>query len=188
MAQFTTLNLEQSLARFLADAFLSRSYQVYWRDTKQTEGTGSPTVTILRDFPDTPAYLVHQSETQEDHLVKVPAFAIQCFVDPWTTAFERLGVGESAFTWRAEVRIDGFADSELQWYALQKMFQEVCNPDARITLRDYQADLTIATPPTAVDYVELDNISIRRLELGGPDQPSAARYYINVSATARYPE
>lgn len=187
--KFTSLNIEQSVARYYADKLLDNGYQVYWWDTKQAEGTAGPIITFVRDFPEQPTTIVFPTEAQEDHLIRVPAFAVKVFIDPATTEAARAGIGEGAFEWVADVRVDGFVHTELQWYTFQKHFTEwFAHPDVRITLRDYQADLTNPAPDPCDGYVQLENVSVARQELAGPLLPAAARYYIRVSSTATYLE
>lgn len=189
MSVFTRVNIEQSFSRYLADKFIEAEYAVYWFNSKQTEGVATNgTVTLLRDFPENPAYLVGPSETQEDHLIKVPALSIRS--KPKTTqASERQGIGESLFDWASEVRIDGFAATEEQWYTFSNLFSDWFTPDTLIELRDYQSYMYLAdTPPVEDDQIRLENIMIDIDEAKGNSIPSAARYYIWIGTTARFVE
>ena len=189
MSVFTRVNIEQSVSRYLADKFIEAEYAVYWFNSKQTEGLATNgTVTLLRDFPENPAYLVGPNETQEDHLIKVPAFAIRAKPKN-TSASERQGIGENVFEWSSEIRIDGFTATEEQWYKFSTLFSEWFNPDTRIELRDYQAYMYLSdVPPVEDDHIRLDNIMIDIDEAKGNSIPSAARYYIWIAATAKFVE
>jgi hypothetical protein len=186
---FTDLNIEQSLAKYLADLFSAAGYKIYWWDTKQTVGSQSVQVTFVREFPEDPAYLVNSDQTNlTDSHIKVPALTIRSVSTPSADDGTRLGIGESIFDWEAEVRVEGFADNEKQWYEFTKLFQTwLMNPDVRVPVADYQADLTNTTPTINSQYMRFFDKDLRRTELDA-SFPVAARYFIGFAATARFIE
>lgn len=185
MSKFTPLNIEQSVAKFFADKLILEGYQIYWKDTKQTEGVASDTVTILRQFPEEAAAFALPDVTQEAGIVKVPAFSVFANL-PSTNETKRMGLGESIFEWDIGLRIDGFLDTELRWYQFAGLFQGwFGNPDTRITIYDWEADLNNASPPALTPYLQLDSTDIVRQELAGLP---AARYYLSVNTNAKFIE
>jgi hypothetical protein len=184
MSQFTPLNVEQSVAKYLSTQFQGLGNKIYWHDTEQTEGSGSVEVTLLRTFPTDPTLLVSQSTTREVGMIKVPAFAI--FMDrPETGEADRMGIGESLFEWSASIRIDGFVDSELEWYKYHNLFKDWFHIDVRIDLYDYEADINSTDPSLAPNKLHLNSTQVFRREL---DYTNAARYYIFLSTTVTYIE
>jgi hypothetical protein len=184
MSQFTPLNVEQSIAKYLADQFQTEGHQIYWHDTEQTEGSGSTEITLLRSFPLDPTLLVGQGTTREVGMIKVPAFAI--FMDrPETKEQDRMGIGESVFDWASSVRIDGFVDTEYEWYVYQNLLKDWFHIDTRIDLYDYQADINNASPALGSSTLGLTSTQVFRREL---DFTNAARYYLFLSTTATYIE
>lgn len=186
---FTDLNLEQSVARYLANQFLAASYSVYWWDTKQTEGTGT-TISFVRDIPADPVFLVRYSEPQQDHLIRVPCIAVTTPVSPKTDDTNRMGIGEQAFQWSAYCRVEAFADTEPQWYALTSLLQSwLMHPDVRISVANYQADLTNAVPTIVTEKIQFSETMLAKKELGkSVTMPEASRYYIAFSASAKFVE
>jgi len=184
MSIFTPLNIEQSIAKYLATKFIEAGYKIYWYDTGQQEGTGSVIVTLLRDFPPNATALVRQSATPAAGQVRVPAFSIVANA-PGTTSAQRMGIGEAAFEWSAMLRLDGFADTELQWYKFHNMFKDWFGPDTYITLYDQESDINSDDPTAAEQKIHLLVTQTNRMEL---DYDSAARYYIMLVSTATFIE
>jgi hypothetical protein len=184
---FTDLNIEQSIAKYLADKFSAAGFQIYWWDTKQTVGSQPVQVTFMREIPEDAAYLVHQSETQTDNLIRVPAFTVKCLKSPKTNWEDRQGIGESLFAWTAEVRVEGFADNEKQQYDFMSYFKDwLMHPDIRVELADYHSDLSVANPVALPEFILFQDCDLRKAEL--LNVPDAARYFIQFAATARYIE
>lgn len=179
---YTPLNLEQSLARYLADKFKSVGYSVYWHDTKQTEGTGTK-VTIVRKFPPQATQFVKQSSTQASPgAIKVPAFSMWV-QNPKQVADGRMGLGDSEFLWNANARIDGFADTELEWYKIRGWFRDWFGVDVRTSVYNYQANIN-STSPSELNYqMQYLNTDINGEEL---DETPAVRYYINCLTTLEF--
>jgi len=184
MSQFTPMNVEQSIAKYVADKFKLAGYKIYWRDTGQREGTGAVEVTILRDFPTTANLLVQQDAPLLPGQIRAPAFAVIAN-SPTTGPASRLGIGESIFEWNINVRIDGFADTELQWYKFQTMFKEWFHPDVRLDLLDQEANINTASPTIATQKMHLGFTQVFRREL---EYDNAARYYLFIGSIATFIE
>lgn len=186
MSVWTPLNLEQSLARYLADQLKSEGYDIKWYDTGQLESVGGDiTMTILREFPEEPKNFARQNGPTGAGIINVPAFSVFAS-SPSTRNSERMGIGESAFQWQMDARVDGFVDTELQWYGFAKLFKEwFGHPDIRVSLRDYESDLTNPNPVECAEKVQFIDADIFRREL--QEQP-AVRYYLNVTMTALFIE
>ncbi len=73
-------------------------------------------------------------------------------------------------------RSEGLQDFFKDWFG---------HPDVRMTIRDYEANLTNPNPTASTEYVQFQNVDIFRREL--QEQP-AVRYYLNVTMTALYIE
>lgn len=186
MPLLTPLNLEQSIARYLADQFKAEGYNIYWRDTGQTESvSGSYTVTLTKQFPTEATNFANHGESAGPTVVNVPAFAVYCDV-PQTDPSTRQGIGEGVFEWEADINIDGFADDELQWYIFKGLFKDwFGNPDVYVTLYDYQSDLSDPNPSAADGWIQFINGNVLDSELS--ERP-AVRYYLNINATALFVE
>ena len=186
MPLLTPLNLEQSIARYLADQFKAAGYNVYWKDTGQTEDvSGSYTVTLLKKFPEEAANFANHGESAGPTAINVPAFVVYCDV-PQTDPSTRQGIGEGVFEWEAGVTVDGFADDELQWYIFKGLFKDwFGDPDVYVTLYDYQSDLTNPSPTAADGKIQFVNTSILDTEL---NERPAVRYYLNINSTAIFVE
>lgn len=185
--KFTSLNIEQNIARYVADNFKAKGYDIYWWDTKRYEGSGSRVLTIVREFPEDPAYIVSQSEPQENHLIRVPAFTVQSFRDPTARDVDRTGIGDLSFEWSAGIRVDGFAGSEKEYYDFAAWFREWFNPNTRIPLRDYHVDLTNPAPPIEFEPITVEDVDIFRSE-SREATPAATRYYVAMTAIAKFIE
>lgn len=186
MGRYTPLNLEQSVARYLSEKFIEEDYGIYWYDTKQTVVGSGTQVSILRKFPPKSNSFARQDSTiSSPGLIKVPAFTI--FVNGVKTdEGQRLGIGETVFTWTASARIDGFADNELEWYKIRGWFSDwFGNPDSRTTVYDYQADINSDAPDALGYQIQYRNTDVLGDEL---DETPAVRYYINCSATLEFVE
>lgn len=184
MSQFTTLNIEQSVAKYLSDQFQTEGYKIYWHDTGQSEGSGDTELTLLRSFPREASLIVHQDATREVGMIKSPAFAT--YADrPSTNDYGRIGIGEGLFEWQAGVRVDGFADTEYEWYLLQNFLKDWFHPDIRVDLYDYQADINSASPDLVEHKLFFESTQVFRRELGFT---GAARYYVFLSTTATFIE
>ena len=184
MPVFTPLNVEHSISRYLANKFLAEGYSVYWQDTGQVEGTGSVEVTLIREFPPTATLLISQKSTRKPGQVKVPAFSVMANA-PSVPKVKRMGIGEGVFERTMVMRIDGFADTELQWYQLQTDFVEWFGPDVRITLYDQQKDITVPNPVAEIQTMGFELTQVIRREL---EYDNAARYYLFVSTMATFIE
>lgn len=183
---FTPLNIEQSLARYLADRFKEKGYNIKWFDSQQVEDVGgAKTVTLVKDFPAEATNLASHDGQKGANIINVPAFSV--FATPAVTEMRaRQGIGESLFQWQATIRIDGFADTELEWYHFSGYFSEwFGNPDTTVTLYDYDADLTSNTPTALDQRIQFVETDIGRVEL---DERPAVRFYINMSITAIFVE
>lgn len=182
--QYIPLNLEQSIAKYLSDQFQSVGYSVYWFDTKQTEGSGTQ-VTIARRLPGQQASYARQSTSVvSPGIIKLPAFTV--FVnDQKTDATKRLGLGDSEFIRNATVRVDGFADNELEWYKIRGWFSAWFGVDVRTTVYDYQADINDPNPSELNYQLQYLDTDVFGDEL---DNTPAARYYINMQSTLEFVE
>jgi len=184
MSQFTSLNVEQSVASYLSTQFQAVGYKIYWHDTEQTVGSGSVELTLLRNFPPEQNLLIKAASTRLPGTVKVPAFSV--YANPPTTSRRnRMGLGEELFTWTIPVRIDGFAHTEYQWYVMQNLLKDWFTPDTRITLYDFQADINSDSPEELTQKLEFDNTVVLRNELNYVD---ASRYYLILNTTATFIE
>lgn len=185
MPILTQLNLEQSIARYLADSFKTAGYNILWKDTGQTESVGGEyTVTFARRFPEVSADFANHGQASGPSVINVPAFTVFCDV-PSTGPQDRQGIGESVFEWQASVTVDGFADDELQWYKFKTLFAQWFHPDVYVALYDYESDLSDATPTAADGYIQFIDASVLDSEL--VDKP-AVRYYLNIGSTALFVE
>ena len=184
MSQFTSMNVEQSVAKFLADLFVTAGYKIYWKDTGQTQGTGSTVITLLRDFPPSANLLIKQSSVLAPGEIKVPAFAISAG-SPTTSYAERMGIGETIFRRTMNIRIDGFVDTEMQWYKFETLFTTWFNPDIRISLYDQETNINNPAPTAATQKIHLEYTQVFRREL---DYDTAARYYLLVGSLATFIE
>lgn len=184
MDLLTPLNIEQSITRYLADTLTSNGYKVYWYDSRQEEGAGNTTVSIVRSFPSEPTNFIPRDGTQKVGLVKVPAISVFC--EPGTTdEINRLGLGEGLFNWSFEVRTEFITDLELEWYTFSnKLVDWLGNPDVRIEVLDYDDDLSDPTPSSTSEHLQLVGTDVFREYLG---ENSALQYYINLRATATIP-
>lgn len=182
----TPLNIEQSLARYLADQFKTEGFNIKWFDSNQTENIGGvKTVTLIKEFPAEATNMARHDGPFGANIINVPAFSVFSNV-PSTDATQRMGIGESLFEWQAQVRIDGFADTELEWYTFAGYFQQwFGNPDIRIDLRDYQSDLTSSSPIVTEEKIQFLNSDISKTEL---DERPAVRFYLNLITTAVFVE
>jgi hypothetical protein len=181
--RFSAINVEQSIARYLADNFQDLGYAIRWWNTRKTEGTGN-TVTFIRKFPNVSTDFVNQASNKTSPtLIKVPAFTV--FANsPRTSGEDRLGIGERLFDWTTQVRIDGFADNELEWYQFHGWFADwMGDPDVEVTLYDFESDLENDNPAPLDATLSFENVDVLRDEIF--EQP-AVRYYISVSFTAKY--
>lgn len=183
MSQFTPLNVEQSVARHLADKFIADSKSIYWQDSETTEGAGDE-VTLLREFPPEPSLLIKSTSSRVPGTVKVPAFTVVANA-PTTSEAQRIGIGESLFEWTLLCRIEGFAEDELQWYLLHNQLKDWFNPDTRISLYDYQADINSESPALVEQRMHLNGIQVVRREL---NFDNAARYYLALNTNVTFIE
>lgn len=187
MPIFNSVNIEQSIVQYLATKFDSKNYSQYYYETKQLVGSETNRITFLRSIPEDPSYFVLPNQPQDDHLVRVPVVCVRVAGGPSTEDADRMGIGESAFDWKAEVRIECLAASELQWYTFEAWFHDwLLHPDIRIDVYDYLADLTSSSPDLSGEVIRLQDIDFKRIELS--NVPVAARYYTAIAATARYIE
>jgi len=186
MPQFTPLNLEQNLFRYLADKLKTEGYNIFWKDSNQTESVaGTTTVTLVRQFPEDMTAIAKQDGPTGESIINVPAFSIFSQV-PETNETERMGIGESAFVWSGQVRIDGFANDKFEWYKFASWFQDwFGNPDTYVDLYDYEADISSETPQLAVEKIRFQNAFIVRQEFF--DNP-ATKFYINLTITTLFIE
>lgn len=186
MGMWTLLNLEQSVARYLADQLKSDGFNIKWVDTHRIESvSGAITVSILREFPEEVKNFAKQDGPSSPGIVNTPAFSVYA-ASPSTSASTRQGIGEGVFEWQMALRIDGFVDDEWQWYQFATRLKNwFSHPDIRISLYDYEADLTSNSPTLSDQTVMLVGTDIARIEL--IEQP-AARYYLNVTTTAVFVE
>lgn len=182
----TSLNIEQSVAKYLADKFKDQGYNILWFDSGQVESVGgSETITLVRDFPDDITHMAPQDGQTGPSIVNVPAFSVYTTV-PNTDKSRRQGIGEGVFEWQADVRIDGFTDTELQWYRFSSWFQTwFGNPDVMVDLYDYESDIDSATPTLADEKLQFAETTISRREL---DARPAVRFYLNIAATLLFIE
>jgi hypothetical protein len=190
---FTEINIEQSLAKYLSEKFAAEDYRTHWWDTNVTSGEGSKQITIIRNIPEDPAYLVLPQTQQaaplpevQQRLVPVPLLSATVGSSPKTELSRRMGIGEGVFEWLAEVRIEGFASSELEWYRLLAWFKVwLMHPDTRIEVRDYERDLTDPDPDPTGEYLWFRDCDLVKQELP-TGLPDAARYYVQFGASARF--
>lgn len=183
---FTELNLEQSIARYFANKLLAEGYSVYWHETKRLEGVG-PAVTILREFPRDPTYLILPDQPLDSQKIRLPAFTITA-ANPKTDVSRRLGVGESIFEWTAEIRLYGLVDSEQRWYEFSKHFKHwFGHPDIRVDLLNQEADLTNPNPPIATEKIQFTNVDVYRDKLS-IELPTTIHYYVQLAALATFVE
>lgn len=182
----TPLNIEQSLARYLADKFKAIGFNIKWFDTQQFESvSGTKTITIVKNFPNESTNIASHDGPSGASIINVPAFSVVSS-PPQTTETERMGLGESVFEWRVDIRIDGFADTELEWYQFAGYFVEwFGNPDVRVSLYDYQSDLSSTTPTECDEKIQFTNTDVGKTEL---DERPAVRFYLNMSTTALFVE
>lgn len=186
MSVFTELNLEQSVARYFADKLIDQGYSVHWHSTKQTEGVGLA-VTIIREFPKDPTYLVLPDQPADSNKVRIPAFTITA-ANPKTEARKRLGLGESIFEWTAELRLYGLVDTEQRQYAFVRLLKDwFGHPDIRVDLLDQEADLQNPNPPVQEEKIQFTNVDIYREKLS-LELPAATHYYVQLAATAQFIE
>lgn len=186
MATFHDLNIEQSLASYLASKFVDEGLEVYWKNTQQTQGAGDDTVTFVRDFPEDPTYLVMPDQELRDSTVRVPAITVRCTLPPSARETDAMGIGETVMDWRAELRVEAFAATERQWYNFRYYFSRwLANEQVRIPIADYAADLE-ATPDADPQPLRIENPDLRPQEFNSDIE--AARYYIQFAATLRFAE
>lgn len=187
MPSYTKLNLEQSIAKYLADQFVALGYSVYWRDSKQTQGTGERVVTLVRSFPvEQTAFVGQASETTSEGHIKVPAFSVAVELGS-TRPQDRMGLGESVFEWSAGARIDGFADNEFEWYKLSSSFRNwFGSPDIRVPVYDYESDLTNESP-SELEHPIMFGSALFFTDKNPALQPPV-RYYLNCQATINFIE
>lgn len=185
---YTVTNIQQSIARYLADRFKEKNYSVFWFNTKQTEvvGGSDKTVTLVRAFPnDAKTFVRVDSPQKGPSTITVPAFTVYVSDDPRATPQNRMGLGESSFLWTAEIGIDGFADNELEWYTIRGWFKDWFYPDVRVTVYDYDEDLTDNNPEALPEPIQFTFSTTRGQIL---DDTPAVRYYIHCLTTAEFAE
>jgi hypothetical protein len=183
---YSPLNIQASIAKYLAERFQEEDYRVFWFDTKVEEGVGDRTVTLVRRFPnDAKAFARQDSTNTSPSIIKVPAFTVYQNT-PSTSDERRLGIGESKFFWNWEIGIDGFADNEFEWYKIQGLFRKwFGNPDTMITVFDYEADLSDPDPDPLDEQLRFINMSLTNQEL---DDNPVIKYYLNTLCTAEFVE
>src|SRR5512140_1773583 len=102
---FTDLNIEQSIAKYLAGLFTTKGFRIYWWDTKVLEagGDNAQIMTVVREYPKDQALIVSQSVPQTDNVVRTPAVCVTVEHSPYTSNKDLMGIGEQAFDWSAEL-------------------------------------------------------------------------------------
>lgn len=183
---YSEINLEQSVARYLADRFLQEGYKVHWFNSRTDEGTGTRTVTITRNLPEEANTYVRQSGTVDSPAsIRLPVFTVYANLTK-TSAKDRLGIGESNFFWKTNIGIDGFADDEQEWYKIRSLFRRwFGNPDERVNVYDFEQDFNDNNPELLDDPIQFLTADIVGRNF---DEAGNNKYYINCMTTAEFVE
>ena len=190
--KYTADNVLVSIQRDLANALKAFGYNVKWRATGEVETytmaglqSAKGTVTLVPEFPATPAYLVKSAGLNDGSIpreqeIQVPAFALVLPTAP--KKIRRAGIGESIFERQRGFRIEGFAWDEFQQRELFDFFYNWLEAGTvMLPVWDYASNP--ASPP-ALDPVEVIRADVQKAEL--IHEVEAIRYYISVSVIISY--
>jgi hypothetical protein len=188
--KYSTVNTLVSLTQDLATALRAAGYNVFWQQTGDTDahtsalGTPLATVTLVKDFPANPTYIVRlKSDNAGTEEVVVPAFTL--YLPDHPRRGPHLGLGHAEYTWTREMWIEGFAFDDFQQKDLGDLLHVWLNgtKDKEFPVRDHVANPV--TPP-ALGAVRVEKATVERLEL--VNQVEAVRYFVRAVTVLAYEE
>jgi len=171
--QYTDLNLQTSVAIWLANSFTSANWKVYWQMTQVMSGTGSiGEVTIVPDFPNEPSIIVLPPRVRNTTEILLPALAISIFREPFMEA--RAGLGEDLFRQSMTARIDGYTVDQVQHMVFATMFRNWFRDGYLVGVYDFESN---PTNPPFVGYLEIDRLAVDKVEF--TEASESVRYYVS---------
>jgi hypothetical protein len=179
---YTTTNLQIGATLDFASRMQKAGYNIFWHavgvlDPSTAEGEPLGTITLVRDFPANPTYVVGlKSESPAEHEVVVPAFTVQV-LSP--RKLQRLGIGNPLFFRERVVQIDGLVANQFQHRELADLiYSEYDKDKVFISVTDDAGD--------ALEPVRVPMVRVVRTE--AIDQDESIRYYIRAVLVLSYVE
>jgi hypothetical protein len=180
-------NIQVSLTIQFADTLRSAGYDVRWQitgdvDAQTSTGSTKGTVTLVKEAPANPEYIVrlNDGELPTEKQIPIPALTLQLVGGE--ERGKRVGLGHSEFFRKQRIQIDGFVSDEYQqaeFVALLKNWIDRNN--VWLNVWDY----TTATPEE-LSSVEVVKVSVDKAEL--VEEIESIRYYIFARFEIEYVE